>query len=179
MKKLYIYLSLISFISINAQSLEDTKDFLINEINSNPPQKNYTYSLYFKDNITPSDANLYSNKKLTNDEYENLFFFIYEISNNSGGYGISRGFFLDIRDISKVTTTQIFSENYNKLTLYIENKYYAKEFTETMSTDAKWEYFSKFEIFISGDFSNLQKVKKALIHLGSLKGKSVKDGDVF
>ena len=164
-----------------AQSAQDTKDFIRENIDANelPSYDNFV----FFENILKSDADYLAGKTLTKDEFEHLFICGREChlnDNRSSGIWLTVAECIDIRDISKVSTTRnTGTDNYYSIKVYLSGKYYAKKYNHSMGQDAKWEYLPHMEIFIGDNAEAASKIKKAIIHLGTVYGITIKDGDFF
>jgi hypothetical protein len=71
MKKI-IYLLIFSSIfqfSI-AQSANDTKDFISEQISANPPMSNYKTAVFFDNNVLKSDAENISNRTMSENDFK-------------------------------------------------------------------------------------------------------------
>jgi len=176
---LLIFLSLFEYAT--AQSVNDTKDFISEQIKANPPLSNYKTAVFFDNNVLKADAERISNRTLSESNYNNTFIFIYDIFNNSGSlYFLTKAHIIDIRDIIKISTTKISDNvNYYNISVYIGNSYFAKEYTNSKDNDPAWKYLDKMEISIGDNYEASQKIKKAIIHLGKTQGITIKDGDIF
>jgi len=182
MKKI-IYLLIFSSIfqfSI-AQSANDTKDFISEQISANPPMSNYKTAVFFDNNALKFDAERVSNRTMSENDFSNSFIFMYDIFNNLGTINIlTKAHIIDIRDIVKVSTIKISDKvNYYKISVYIGHQFYAKEYSTSINNDEKWDYIDKMQIVIGDNYEASQKIKKAIIYLGKIQGITIKDGDLF
>jgi hypothetical protein len=164
-----------------AQTEKDTKDFIIENINGNPPKANYENFVFF-DDILPQHIKELTGKQMSNDEIQNVFIFGQDLhtgSDTRGGVWLSTAETVDIRDIVKVSINrQTGRENYYVINVYIGDKYYSKKY-EYMMSKGEYKPLLKMEILIADDSALAGKLKKAIIHLGKLKGVSITDGDMF
>ncbi len=182
MKKIIYLLIFTSIFQFSiAQSTNDTKDFISEQISANPPMSNYKTAVFFDNNVLKSDAESISNRTMSENDFKNSFIFIYDVFNNLGTINIlTKAHIIDIRDIVKVSTTKMSDKvNYYKISVYIGNNYYAKEYTTSINNDPKWEYLEKMQISIGDNYEASQKIKKAIIYLGKIQGITIKDGDLF
>jgi hypothetical protein len=182
MKKLiYLLIFLSSSLFSQAQSSNDTKDFISEQIKANSPMSNYKNGVFFENDILKFDAERISDRTLSDDDLKNIFIFMYDVFNNSGTNNLfTVAHIIDIRDIVKVSTTKVSDKNsYYKISVYIGNKYYAKEYENLKIKPASWKYIDKMEILIGDNYEASQKIKKAIIYLGKIQGVTIKDGDLF
>lgn len=181
MKPIYLIAFLLFFQLSKAQTIADTKDFIVEQVKANPPLSNYKSTVFFEDDVLKSDAEKIAGKTLSNAEFDNIFIFIYDVFTNSGDiYLFTKGFIIDIRDIIKVSTTKVTGKHdLYKISVYIGNRFYAKEYNDSDSGGATREYIDKMEISIANSSETAQKIKKAIIYLGKTHGIIVKDGDLF
>ncbi len=181
MKSIYLLIFFCFFQLSQAQSVNDTKDFIAEQIKANAPMSNYKNGVFFENNVIKYDAERISNRTLNDTDFKNIFIFMYDVFNNSGTNNLfTVAHIIDIRDIVKVSTTKINERNtYYKISVYIGNQYYAKEYENLKIKPASWKYIDKMEILIGDNYDAAQKIKKALIYLGKTQGISVKDGDLF
>lgn len=180
MKSVYLLIILSFYQLSHAQSINDTKDFIREQIRSNSAISSYKNDVFFDNDILKSDAERVSNRTLTDDDLKNIFIYMYDVSFNTGAHAYTVAHIIDIRDIVKVSTTKVTGENsYFKISVYIGNKYYAKEYENLKIKPASWNYINKMEITISDNYEVAQKIKKAIIYLGKTQGISVTDGDLF
>lgn len=186
MKKNIIILGLIifNFINVYSQTLEDTKDFIKEIVDNNKPMSNYDTSVMFNKNLMKFDAEKLAGKKLTNDEFENII-----ISGRDVYYRERNGWLwtcaetADIRDLEKVSIQK--SQDKSGDEYFVVNVYLAGNFQKNfynrtkIMEQAENKYLERMRFFIGGDITLAIKVKKAIIHLGKLKGIAVRDGDLF
>ena len=87
---------------------------------------------------------------------------------------------IDIRDVTKVSTTKQDDNNY-LISLYLSGKFHSVRFVRDNVTNEtkKKNYLDGIKIQIGSNKEVAIKFKKAIIHLGKLKGITVKDGDLF
>lgn len=166
---------------VHAQTIQDTKDFIIEQVKANEPHVNYKTAIFFND-ILKSDAERISNKALSQQEFENIFIYMRDVFWNSNHDNVmfTIANIIDIRDIVKVSTTRNTGKsNYYNVSVYIGNNFYAKEYVDMKDKPEAWNYLQKMEILIADNNDTAQKIKKAIILLGKLKGIAIKDGDLF
>lgn len=183
MKRLLFFILVITFSSsiVYGQSLKDTKDFIIEKITANNPLPNYDNAVFFQ-NILKKDAYNLVGKKLSKKEFENLFVYGRDVYMNSSKRNaiISVAESIDLRGIEKVTTTRKTGDHtYFVITIYVSGDYLAKKYEWTSLDETTISYLDKMKILIADNRNIVERIKKAIIHLGKLKGVSVKDGDVF
>lgn len=172
----------LSFTSFFAQSEQDTKDFIVENINSNPPKANYENFAFFKENILEQHIQEFTQGKLTNTEINYMFVFGQDChtgNDTQGSVWLSVAETIDMRGITKISTTRrTGKDNYYSINIYLSNEYFAKKY-KFMMNKAEYESLLKMEILISDNSEIAIKLKKALIHLGKLKGIQIADGDLF
>ena len=180
MKSIYLLIILSFYQLSHAQSINDTKDFIREQIRSNSAISSYKNEVFFENDILKPDAERISDRTLTNDDLKNIFIYMYDVYFNTDAHAYTVAHIIDIRDIVKVSTTKVTEKNsYYKISVYIDNKYYAKEYENLKIKPASWKYINKMEITLSDNYEVAQKIKKAIIYLGKTQGISVKDGDLF
>lgn len=164
--------------NLYGQTKQETKDFIIEKVTVNSPLENYHSYIFFQ-NIFEKDANKLAGKALTKEEFNNIFIFAIDIySDKDNSESIAE--VIDIRDITKVSTTRIVEKiNYYIVTVYIGNKYYSKKYEYSSHSGDEYRYLKKMEILISDNKETALKIKKAIIHLAKLYGANAKDGDFF
>jgi hypothetical protein len=165
-----------------AQTEQDTKDFIVENINGNPPKANYENFGFFKDNILEQHVKVFTERALSYDELNNVFIFAQDChtgSDTSGNVWLSVAETIDIRDISKISTTRkTGKDNYYSINVYLSGKYFSKKY-EYLMKKSTYGSLLKMEILISDNSDVANKLKKAFIHLGKLKGIKIVDGDLF
>lgn len=162
------------------QTMKDTKDFIIEKIEANEPLSNYDYAVFFQ-NISRDDAEEFAGRKLTDDEFGNLFICAREVylgKNMTGGVAWLAAYVIDIRGITKVSTSRYTGEPKSMylITVYLSDDYPVIHFVQT-SFKTEHKKILKMELSISDNSEIAQKIKRAIIHLGTLHGVSVRDGD--
>jgi hypothetical protein len=184
MKTYFLTIIVSIFLSNNsfAQSEKDTKDFIVENINSNPPKANYENFAFFRDNILEEHVKEFTQNTLFNTELDNLFIFAQDChtgSDTSGNVWLSIAESIDIRGITKISTTRkTGKDNYYSINVYLSGNYFSKKYKYLMNK-AEYDSLLKMEILISDNSEIAKKLKKAIIHLGKLKGVTIADGDLF
>lgn len=183
-KKIILTFGLLFLVKSSAfsQTLQDTKDFIIEKVTSNNPLSNHINYIFFQ-NILESGANKLAGKKLSKDEFDNIFIYSYEVysgkHNENWMWSIAQ--VIDIRDVKKVSTTKTTGKyNFYTINVYIGNNFYSKNYNNNLMSDSpEYKYLDKMEIIVSDNKETVEKIKKAIIHLAKLKGANVIDGDLF
>lgn len=180
----YILMSalLISTSFLNAQSMQDTKDYVKELVDNNTPLSNYQNALFFKENIVKSDADDIAGKNLSYEEYNNIIIYMREVFyEGRKGWLWSVGETADLRDFDKIMIRK--SQNKDKyayyIVVYLKGKYHKKKYNHVKGSPKEYKPLDKIEILIGDDYETAKKIKKALIHLGKLSGSEVRDGDLF
>jgi len=190
MKKYLIFLLVVIFQFNNlvtSQNLQDTKDYIIEKIETNPPLGNTSNNVWFKDNIKleflsgvlgikatedylTDGLMIYCRTQYTSTAKSNFLFAIY--------------YTFDIGSVSKISispnTTLKDVTAYN-INLYLIEKPFAVKFTEFMVGENEYhlDFGRKIDIIVGSDESLAKKIKSAIIHFGNLNNVTIKDGDVF
>lgn len=166
-----------------AQSIEDTKDFIIEKVEANDPISAYDNTIFFNSNILWSDINKLAGKTLSESEFKHSFVYARDcyFDGSRTKWWLTVAQIIDVRDIIKVSTTRnVGEDNYYTITVYVGNKYYAKEFgLLVMNDEPEFKYLSKMEILISDNEEIAKKIKKAILHLANSSGAKAIDGDMF
>jgi hypothetical protein len=184
MRHILITLLTINFINTFsfAQTAQDTKDFIRENIEANNPIPSYDNFVFFE-NILKPDADQLAGKKLSDDEFKYLFIYGREChlgDDHSGGIWLTIAECVDIRGITKVSTVRnTGKDSYYSIKVYLSGEYYSKKYDRGLGEDAKWLYLSNMEILIGDNSDAALKIKKAIIHLGKVYGITIKDGDLF
>jgi hypothetical protein len=87
----------------------------------------------------------------------------------------------DVRDVVKISITrngEASSGTSYIMKLYLRPESNALKIYE-MSNSKDRQKITEVKIFLADDPIAINKIKKAFIHLGSLKGIAIKDGDLF
>jgi|GEM_PF-4854559 len=182
-----IIFGLFSCNSVSSQSLQDTKDYINEKIEANPPLGNIVNKVWFKDDINLEFLSYVLGIQATEDYLsDDLIIFCrtqYSGSNRSK-FLFANYFTFHIGDISKVSispNTTIKDATAYNINLYLVEKPLAVKFVEYSIGDNEYhlDFGRKIDIIIGGDESLAKKLKSAFIHFGSLYKITIKDGDVF
>lgn len=166
-----------------AQTAEDTKDFIVEKVTANSVTSQVNFVI-FSDDILKPDADHIAGKTLSDDEFKHMFIFgieYHQTPDLSSGVWLTKAQFIDVRDISKVSITKTIQESMvtYSIKVYLNGKYYSKEFNESPFVKAQWSYIDSMKIIINDNYDAATKIKKAIIHLGTTYGVKIKDGDLF
>jgi hypothetical protein len=164
-----------------SQSEIDTKEFITEKFNENYLDLYSPAFMFFSNNILKIDAETFANRKLTDIEFQNLFCYGFDLE--VGQYEsevLSFAETIDIRDITKVSTTKQDDNNF-LVSVYLSGKFPSVRYLKNSnSKEVKIkEYLPKMKIQLGSNREAALQIKKAIIHLGKLKGISIKDGDLF
>ena len=166
---------------LSAQSLEDTQDFLKEQIEGNPTLPNYKNTVLFSD-LRKIDAEHIAGRSLTQAEYENLFICGRDLYVDES---LSKVFLsvieiADIRGIKKISSTRSMQggDVFYTVNVYFTDGYLSVKYEDGYG-NPKRTSTSKMTILLGNNEQAAEKIKRALIHLGKLKGVQIKDGDLF
>lgn len=180
-KTLIFLITLITSAFIYSQNEKDTKEFIIEKYNENFLEIYSPSFIFFSNNILKVDAESLADRKLTTEEFENIFICGSDIevgTRESQILSLSES--IDIRDINKVSTTKQDDNNY-LISVYLSGKFHSVRLVHDSVTNEtkKKNYLDRMKIQIGSNKEVAIKLKKAIIHLVKLKGITVKDGDLF
>jgi len=180
---LFFCMNLLFFNQIFAQTVQDTKEFIIEQVKSNPPLSNYVNYIFFKDNILKWDADKLAGKTLSTQEFENLFIYSREVYYREGmtGWLWSVAEIIDIRDMRKVSIQKSNGNNgevFYSINIYLNDIYFNTSYYSDKNKKEN-KYLDVMKIVIGNNYEASVKIKKAIIHLGKLYGVTVIDGDFF
>lgn len=175
----FIALSVTSFAF--SQNEQDTKEYIIEKYNENSLEVYSPSYIFFSNNILKVDAESFANRKLSDNEFNNFFSCVSDIE-----IGITESEILslletiDIRDITKVSTTKQDDNNY-LISIYLSGKFPSLRSVQNSKTKARKinNYIPRMKIQIGSNREVAIQLKKAIIHLGKIKGVTIKDGDLF
>lgn len=178
-KNLLVFTLLMFGFSLSyAQTVQDCHDFIRTNIESSPAFDNYINKIYFGQGLTKTDANKYTGKYLTDEEYKNLFVYSNQVYLDKRkidmAFMVCRSF--DLRGIRKVSTVKTNSNNvdYYYVIVTLANNYKGYKY----STTGPIEEISELKIGVRTDDVTANKIKKAIIALSKLSGNTnVVDGD--
>lgn len=182
-----IIIGLLFFIALSvttnafSQSEKDTKEFIIEKYNENSLEIYSPSFIFFSNNILKVDAESLADRKLTDEEFENIFICGLDIEvgfKESQILSFSES--IDIRDITKVSTTKQDGSNF-LISIYLSGHYQSLRSVHNSLTGEtkRKEDLPKMKIQIGSNREVAIQLKKAIIHLGKIKGKTIKDGDLF
>lgn len=178
-----LLLLLLFSISINAQSIKDTKDFIVEKVDANDPISSYDNAIFFNESILKTDANKLAGKILSESEFKHIFIYATDcyFDGTRKKWWLTTAHIIDVRDITKVSTTRnTGDDNYYIISVYIGHDYFATDYSKLANKDKPdHKYLSKMEIAISDNSIAAEKIKKAIIHLSHSYGGKAKDGDIF
>jgi len=180
-KTLIVLISLITSTFTYSQNDKDTKEFIIEKYNENFLEVYSPSFIFFSNNILKVDAESLTDRKLTTEEFENIFICGSDIEvGTRESHILSLSESIDIRDITKVSTTKQDDNNY-LISVYLSGKFPSVRLVQDNVTNKtkKKNYLDRMKIQIGSNKEVAIKLKKAIIHLGKLKGITVKDGDLF
>lgn len=182
MKHLILFtLIFFSFYGIKAQSLQDIKDFITENVTANNPLPNYANFVIFQ-HVIKSDIEELAGKQITDIEFDNLFVYGYDCFMDASKQSVvwSKANIIDIRGVNKVSTVfNSDSPTYYSINLYLSNGYLARKYSNTRGSGPKRDNIDKVEISLSNNKATAERIKKAIISLGKLKGVEITDGDLF
>lgn len=182
-----LFKGLVFFIALSlttntfSQSEKDTKEFIIEKYNENSLEIYSPSFIFFSNNILKVDAESLADRKLTNEEFDNIFICVSDIEvgvTESQILSLSES--IDIRDITKVSTTKQDDNNF-LISIYLSGHYQSlRSVHNSLTGDTKRKkYLPKMKIQIGSNREVAIQLKKAIIHLGKIKGITIKDGDLF
>tara|TARA_B110000208_G_scaffold180445_1_gene230132 strand:- start:956 stop:1531 length:576 start_codon:yes stop_codon:yes gene_type:complete len=183
-KIILIFIFFIAFITPTtsfSQSEIDTKEFIVEKFNENYSDLYSPSFMFFSHNILKVDAETFANRKLTDIEFKNLVCYGFDLE--VGQYEsevLSFAETVDIRDITKVSTTKQDDNNF-LVSVYLSGKFPSVRYLKNSnSQEVKIkEYLPKMKIQLGSNREAALQIKKAIIHLGNIKNISIKDGDLF
>ena len=175
---LIIVFSGLTFFSLNTETKNDTKKFIIETIKANPPISECENIVAFQniDKIAIVKSTL---EKLSIDELDYLFFYArdcfrkpYKENENY----LFVGDLIDIRGATNILTTRKGSDNrfYFSISLKLSGNYLSRRYFDVYG-EKKHEEITEMEILIKDDAIVAKKIKEAIIHLGKLYGVEIKD----
>lgn len=161
-----------------SQSDKDTKEFIYENYRQNVPTEIAPSYIWFSFNIRSDEAEGYARRKLSGLDLANIFIFASDIHIGSTILYFSET--IDIRDITKVSTTKQSNGNFI-ISVYLGDNY--PSFRRVINSDTGEiklkEYISPMKIQISNNEQAALKIKKAIVHLGKIRNIQIKDGDLF
>jgi len=167
-----------------AQNIEDTEDFIIEQVQSIPPDGTVKNFIKFRSGIDKPSLFQLLDYEVSDDYYNNMC--MYECSQykdetkNVCLYGTIYVF--DIRSVKKISITKFPDARVDAstLNLYLDDKYKATKIIETaLSKEYRRKPIDVVNIYLANDKTIINKLKKAFLHLGILEGIEIKDGDLF
>ncbi|MFD0762715.1 hypothetical protein ACFQZW_11540 [Lutibacter aestuarii] len=184
MKKAIVILLMLISINNYSQDINDLKEYISEIIDSNDPTGSYDNYAMFDNDVLKIHAEGLIGRSITHLEFKNLFIYGFEFHNSLDKSGVilfSQAEIIDIRGISKVSTTRVSDKNryYFKISLYIKPNYLKVKYEESRSSGSKNSNIDKLEILISDNEDASVKIKKAFLKLGEILGLKIKDGDYF
>ena len=167
--------------TIFGQSDNDTKDFIFEKYKENFIEIYSSSYIFFNNSILKKDAEYFANKTLNDFEFNNFFSCVSDIPVGiDEPEVISLIETIDIRDITKVSTTKQSDNNY-LISIYLSGKYESIRIVYNSKTKEKKtkNYLPIMKITIENNPEVAKQIKKAIIHLGKLRNITIKDGDLF
>lgn len=152
LRNVIILVSCLIATTIHGQTVEDTKDFLKENIMLNSPMKNYDNIVLFEDDVLKVHAEQLAGKQLTASEYSNIFIFGQDVYlNDRSGSAFSIAQVIDIRDISKVTTVRAYGQYpHYVISLYLRNNFHSTEYSKVLG-EIERKSILKMDILVSDD----------------------------
>ena len=177
----FILIFLVTSSYTYSQNEKDTKEFIVEKYNENFLEIYSPSFIFFDNNILKVDAESLADRKLTDEEFKNIFICASDIEVGiKESQIISLSESIDIRDITKVSTTKQDDNNY-LISIYLSGNFHSVRLVHNSSNNEtkKKNYLDRMKIQIGSNKEVAIKLKKAIIHLGKLKGVTIKDGDLF
>jgi len=172
---------LVVYCNTFSQTAQDYKDYIKLQAEAAPAFDTYTINIAFGNNITITDAERFTGKTLSQDEYENMFYYgsdIY-IDNRKSKKIFETIKNCNLKGIRKVSTVKHVSNevSYWDITIYVKDGYLAKVWG---SPNNSTMFISEFAISVNTDEKTAKNLKKAIIELAKLSGAlDVIDGDTL
>lgn len=164
-----------------SQNEKDTKEFIIEKYSENFLEIYSPSFIFFSNNILKVDGESLADRKLTDEEFNNIFICGSDIEvGTTKSQIISFSESIDIRDITKVSTTKQDNNDY-LISIYLSGKFQSVRLVHNSLNDEtkKKNYLDRMKIQIGSNKEVAIQLKKAIIHLGKIKGITIKDGDLF
>ena len=182
MKK-YIILLLLVLASNSSisQTKQDVKEFIIEKFNENYLEVYSPSFIFFSGNILKVDAESFVGNKLSDNEFNHVFICASDIEiGATQSEIISFSESIDIRDITKVSTTKQEDNNYI-IYVYLSGYYKSTRSVHNSLSNKTIRKGSiqKMKIQLGTNSEAALQIKKAIIYLGKLYGITIKDGDLF
>jgi len=182
MKKILL-LSLLIILSVKnySQSKQDCKDFIKTNIESNSPLNNDIIYIYYGQEISKDDAEKFTGKNLSQNEYYNLLIINENIYTDEYKTKLYFQAFriCDLSGVSKVSINKKTSSkgvDYFEIHIYINTGYICTQYY--IPELNKPENRKEISVGVKVDENTAKKIKKAIIALAKLYGSnSVIDGD--
>ncbi|HKM93153.1 MAG TPA: hypothetical protein VJY41_05835 [Prolixibacteraceae bacterium] len=165
---IFLIFSIVSF----AQSQQDYKDYLIENIEGNPALDNYKLYVFFNINILKEDAEYMAGRNLSSDQFSNLFIYGYEIyRTNKKSQLMGQAFkCIDMSGIKKVSTYQ---DNFQGKKFYVVKIYMNNGYLSTSgSPDVRIENKYEHEIKLNCKQVTAENIKKSILKLAKMNGAS-------
>jgi hypothetical protein len=165
-KTFSILITLIISQNVFAQSIQDYKEYIKDNVEAAPPLNNYMNLIYFGTMLDQSLANRITNKSLSYDEYSNLFVYGYDIFMNANKVNKAWSTFYscDLRKIRKATVIEAESEI--QIIIYLQVGYSCTEY----STPSTFKYRDNINIGLKTSKKTAENIKNAIIKLAELSG---------
>jgi len=167
---------LIFSFDVFAQTIQDYKEFIKDNIEAAPPLSNYINIVYFGSMLDKSVANNVTGNSLSDDEFNNLFIYGYDIyvNGNKVNKAWSTFYSCDLRRIRKVSVVDAESEI--QVILYFQSGYLCTAFT----TPNTFKYQDNINIGLKTAKKTAENIKIAIIRLAELSGAGkVSDGNLL
>lgn len=179
----------LSTLSANCQGIADTKKFIDNVFWSNPIyDKDFITQCQVWDNtdISSSDVNFYTNVQQSEDFISHFLMFKVTMKVTEKGVETKEYYFVDVRNIKDVGILQVTSDGQMMYSIIIDFKKDSKSY-KYVKIDVQGESgetrgitgFSRAELVLPNNKEEALRVKRAILHLISLKGGNASDGDIF
>jgi len=168
-------------IPVLSQSENDTREFIRDVFEENYLEILTPSYILFSNNLLKIDASAISGRNLTNDEFENLIIYAFELEVGvTESEIITFSESIDLRDMRKISTIKQDDGNYI-VSIYLHQKLPASRRVNkswTGETNIIRE-LDRMKIQLGPNKDAATKIKNAFIHLGKLRGIDVIDGDLF
>jgi hypothetical protein len=149
--------------TVRGQNFQETISFLEATISSYPPLTNYKTKF-----------------ELPDETEEDYFIYEKEVSNNFGGWAYTISNAVLIKDIESIILVREVQDAgvFHCIKLKLKENSKSNYFT-TGNSGNSGGYLENLKICIPENEKIAEKIKKAIVHLGELKGVEIKDLDMF
>jgi len=170
----------VTIFSINAQTIEETREYLVERITANPPSSNYKNYVFMKGHVIKIDASNLVNESLSEDKFENILIVARELYDRGGNLAFTVFESIDIAGAEKISLIKrTDGGGYYEISIKRKYGYLCKEKYTDVLGKREFKDLDKMTILIGNDYESAAKIKKAIIHFAKLRGVELKDVDLF